>query len=193
MSVTTSPATRTYQGIEVPVPGTYLLDTTHTSLAFSVRHLMVSRVRGRFTSFTGTVLIADDPLASSVEVSVDTASIDTNDPNRDEHLRSPDFLDCERYPVMSYRGSGVERVGHGWRVDGELTLHGATRSVPLDVTFEGALLDPFGSTRAGFGASTEIDREGFGLTWNQALDAGGVVLGKQVRIEVDAEAVRQSE
>ncbi len=183
---------RQVDGAEVPAAGHYAIDPSHSEVGFAVRHLMVSKVRGRFSDVAGTVLIGEDPLASSVEVTIGTASIDTRDEQRDAHLRSPDFFDVERYPTITYRSIKVIPAGRGrWQVEGHLTLNGVTRDVPLDVTFEGAAADPWGGVRAGFSARAEIDREEFGLTWNQALETGGVVVGKKVTIEIEAEAVLQ--
>jgi polyisoprenoid-binding protein YceI len=192
MSATTAEITRTVDGVEIPAAGTYAIDPSHSEVGFSVRHLMVSKVRGRFSDMTGSIVVADDPLASSVEVAIGTASIDTRDEKRDAHLRSSDFFHVERYPTMTYRSVTVVPAGPGrWLVEGHLTLGGVTRPVPLSVTFEGAAADPWGGVRAGFSARGELDREDFGLNWNQALEAGGVVVGKKVSIEIEVEAVRQ--
>ena len=193
MSTTEStPLTRTVDGVDLPAPGTYVLDASHTDVGFSVRHLMVAKTKGRFAGVSGTVVIADDPLASSVEVTIDAASVDSRDDKRDEHLRSADFFDVEAHPVITYRSTAVTPAGRGtWTVDGELTVRGITRSVPLTVSFEGAATSPWGTTSIGFTASAEVDREDFGLTWNQALETGGVLVGKQVKIDIEAEAVRQ--
>ena len=192
MSATTAEITRTVDGVEIPAAGTYAIDPSHSEVGFSVRHLMVSKVRGRFSDMTGSIVVADDPLASSVEVAIGTASIDTRDEKRDAHLRSSDFFHVERYPTMTYRSTKVVPAGPGrWLVEGHLTLNGVTRPVPLSVTFEGAAADPWGGVRAGFSARGELDREDFGLNWNQALEAGGVVVGKKVSIEIEVEAVRQ--
>ncbi len=188
----TNPLVRTVDGLEVPAAGTYALDVAHSSVSFSVRHLMVSKTKGRFTDFTGTVVIGEDPLDSSVEVEIQVASVDTRDETRDGHLRSADFFDAEAYPVITYRSTRVTPAGKGiWRVEGDLTVHGTTVSVPLEVSFEGGAQDPWGGARIGFSASTEVDRAAFGLTWNQALETGGVLVGKQVRIDVEAEAVQK--
>jgi polyisoprenoid-binding protein YceI len=193
MSNLTAPVTRTVAGNEVPAAGTYGLDAVHSEVGFSVRHVMVSKTRGRFSDVSGTVTIAEDPLASSVEVTIGTASVDTRDDQRDAHLRSPDFFDVEKYPSMTYRSTKVVPAGKNrWLVEGDLSLHGVTRNVPLEVSFEGAAVDPWGGVRAGFSARAEINREDFGLTWNQALETGGVVVGKKVTIEIEAEAVYQA-
>jgi polyisoprenoid-binding protein YceI len=194
MSTTETPTipTRTVDGVEVPAAGTYQLDLSHSSVAFSVRHLMVSKTKGRFADFAGTVTIADDPLESSVEVEIQASSIDTRDETRDGHLRSGDFFDTEAFPTITYRSTSVAPSGKGsWAVEGDLTVRGITRSVPLTVTFEGGALDPWGNARIGFEAHTELDREAFGLVWNQALESGGVLVGKAVKIDIEAEAVQQ--
>lgn len=184
--------TRTVDGIEVPQPGTYDLELAHSSVGFSVRHLMVAKVKGRFTDFAATVHIGEDPLDSSVEVTIQTASIDTREPNRDAHLRSADFFDVETYPEMRYRSTRVTPAERGtWSVEGELTVRDVTLPVPLTVSFEGGLVDPEAGTRIGFEAHAEVDREAFGLTWNQALESGGVLVGKTVKIEIEAEGVLQ--
>lgn len=184
--------TRTVDGTELPVPGTYELDPTHSSVAFSVRHLMVSKTKGRFTDFAATVTIGEDPLESSVVVEIQAASVDTRDETRDGHLRSADFFDVENHPVITYRSTKVTPSGAEWLVDGDLTVRGTTVNVPLTVSFEGGALDPWGNARIGFEAHTELDREAFGLTWNQALESGGVLVGKTVKIDIEAEAVKQS-
>lgn len=187
----TQTATRTVGGIELPVPGTYHLDASHTYVGFSVRHLAVSKLRGRFTSLDGVVTVADDPLASSVEATIDLASVDTRDEQRDEHLRSVDFFDVERHPSMDYRSTGLTPAGDGrYVLEGELTIGGVSRPVSLDLAYEGALVDPWGNQRFGFSARGEINREDFGLTWNQMLETGGVLVGKKVTIEIEGEAVR---
>ena len=193
MSTTIAPASRTIEGQELPPAGTYDLDVSHSHVGFTVRHLVVARTRGRFGEFSGSVVIGDDPLDSSVEVEIDLASVDTRDDQRDGHLRSADFFDVEQYPTMSYRSTAVAPGPNGrWTVDGELTIHGVTRPVALDVRFEGGIVDPWGNVRAAFSAGTEIDRAAFGLTYNQVLEGGGVLVGKKVSIEIEAEAVQRT-
>ena len=190
MSDTSTATSRTVDGVELPAPGAWEIDGSHSAASFSVKHLMVSRVRGRFGTLSGTVTIADDPTQSSVEVTIDTASINTNDHKRDEHLRSADFFDVERFPALTFHSTGVRHVkGARWEVDGELTIRDTTRPVTLDLELVGVESDPWGGQRVGFEAKTEIDREEFGLTWNAALESGGVVVGRKVRIELDVEAV----
>lgn len=194
MTDTTTPAplTRSIDGVELPAAGTYAIDASHTHVGLSVRHMMVAKTKGRFADVSGTVTIAEDPLQSSVEVEIQAASIDTRDETRDGHLRSADFFDVEAHPVITYRSTKVTPAGAGrWSVEGDLTIKGTTRPVALDVTFEGAAASPFGGSSIGFEASAELDREDFGLTWNQALETGGVLVGKTVKISIDAEAVRQ--
>jgi polyisoprenoid-binding protein YceI len=186
-----TPITRIVDGVELPAAGDYEIDASHSHVGFSVRHMMVSKTKGRFAEVRGTIHVAEDPQGSSVEVEIPVASIDTRDESRDGHLRSPDFFDADQHPVLRYRSSSVTPVAKDrWRVDGELTVRGVTQPVPLEVTFEGGAKDPWGGSRIGFTAKAELDREAFGLTWNQALETGGVLVGKQVRIEIDAEGVR---
>ena len=193
MSTTTAIApVRTVEGTEVPTAATYVLDASHSEVGFSVCHVMVSKTKGRFAELEGEVVIGDDPLDSSVNVTIQAASIDTRDEARDGHLRSPDFLDTEAFPTLTYASRKVTAAGKGrWTVEGDLTVKGVTRPVPLTVTFEGGAKDPWGGTRIGFSAKGELNREDFGLTWNQALETGGVLVGKTVKIEIEAEAVRQ--
>jgi len=184
--------TRTVNGLELPEAGTYAIDTSHSEVGFVVRHLMVSKVKGRFPEFAGTVTIGDEPTDSHVEVQVQLASIDTRDEQRDAHLRGSDFLGVEENPTMTFRSTGVRSAGGDrWVVEGELTVAGITKPLTLDATFEGGARDPWGGTRIGFSARGELNREDFGITWNQALETGGVLVGKKVSIEIEAEAIRQ--
>ena len=178
--------------IERPTPaaGTYELDRSHTTVGFQARHLMVSKVKGRFTDFSGTLVIADRPEDSSVDVTIQAASVDTRDEQRDGHLRSADFFDVEQYPTIRFTSTKVEAAGDRWRVTGDLTIQATTKPVVLDVEFNGAADSPFGTYVAGFEASTEIDREDWNLTWNVALETGGFLVGKKIRIELDVEAVK---
>ena len=180
---------------EIPgyISGTWAIDPVHSEVSFTVRHLMVSKVRGRFTRFAGTFVTGEDPLESSVEASVELASIDTDNADRDAHIRSADFFDVERYPTLTYRSTGIRRDGDGFIVDGELSLHGVTRSVPLALEVNGFQAStPFGDTRAGFSATAEINRNDFGIEFNAPLEGGGVVLGNKVQIALEVEAVRQT-
>ncbi len=191
---TTTPATelvRHYRDQPVPLTGTYELDRAHSSIEFVSRHLMITKVRGRFNDFEGRIHIDDRPEQSWAEATVDVASLDTADERRDAHLRSPDFFDVERYPSLTFRSTRVEPAGDGsWKVHGELTVRDVTRPITLDVQFDGATSDPWGGQRIGFSAMTEVDREEWGLTWNQVLESGGLLVGPKVRIEVAVQAVR---
>jgi len=185
-------AIREIEGRTVPAPGTYGLDTTHTTIEFVGRHLMITKVRGRFIDFSGEITIGEEPEDSAVEVVIDAASVDSGEPRRDEHLRSADFFDVEHYPTISFRSTGVASDRSGlWKVTGDLTVKDVTRPVVLEVEFDGAQTSPWGDERVGFSAATELDREDWGLTWNQALETGGVVVGKKVRIELNVEAIRK--
>ena len=187
MTTSTTTATRTWEGTTVPAPGTYTIDPAHSTVEFVARHLMVSKVRGGFARFDGTITIAEHPEESALDVTIDTASITTGANDRDAHLRSGDFLDAEQFPVMNYRGRKVERTSGGWRVLGDLTIRDLTLPVPMDVEFLGAIADPWGNTKSAFSARAEIDREAFGLTWNVALESGGVLVGKKVAIEIEVQ------
>lgn len=185
-----SEAARTIDGVEAPATGTWVLDPSHTSAGFVARHAMVSKIRGRFREVSGALEVGETPEESSAEVSIQAASIETNDEQRDGHLRSPDFLDVDKFPTISFKSTRVELSGErGLTVEGDLTIRDVTRPVVLQVEYEGLAVDPFGIPRVGFSASTEIEREDFGMAWNQALEAGGWLVGKRVRIEVEAEAV----
>jgi polyisoprenoid-binding protein YceI len=190
---TTNPALRIVGNEELPAVGTYALDASHSQVGFSVRHLMVSKTKGRFSDFAGTVHIAEDPLESSVSVTIQANSVDTRDEQRDGHLRSGDFFDVEAWPTLTYESRSVRQVGEGrYVLEGDLTVKGISQPVPLELTFEGGAVDPWGGVRLGFSAKAELDREAFGLTWNAALETGGVVVGKKVTIEIEAEAIKQS-
>jgi polyisoprenoid-binding protein YceI len=186
-------AIRTFEGYELPAPGDWQIDPVHTSVEFVARHLMVSKVRGRFTHVEGTIHVADNPGDSWVEVKIDAAGVESGDEQRDAHLRSPDFFDVEGYPEITFRSSRLEGESPGhFRVHGDLTVRDVTRPVTLDVEYAGVTPDPWGDLRAGFSATTEVDREDFGLTWNVALETGGVLVGKKARLEFEIEAIKQS-
>jgi polyisoprenoid-binding protein YceI len=186
--------TRQFEGLEIPAPGTYELDAAHKRVGFVARHLMVSKVRGNFGDATATITIAEDPLQSSVTASIATASVNTGQPDRDNHLRSGDFFDAEKYPTMEFRSTGIKsHSGNEFVLDGELTIKDVTKPVELLVEFEGAGTSPYGFEIFGFSASTEVDREDWGLTWNMALETGGVMVSKKIKIEIEGEAIRQPE
>lgn len=185
-------ALRDWNGVTVPAAGVFALDPAHTRVGFVARHLMVSRVRGAFTEVSGEVVVGVDPTESSVTAQIAAASIDTGAADRDVHLRSPDFLDVETYPHLTFRSTGLAAVGGtDFTLRGDLTIRDVTRAVELAVEFEGVARSPWGQEVIGFTATTEIDREEFGITWNQALETGGVLVGKRVKIEIEAEAIRQ--
>ncbi len=169
------------------------IDTGHSAIHFWVRHLVISKVHGRFARWTGALeLDPQDLTRASVEVMIDAASIDTQVADRDTHLRSPDFLDVAKHPELTFRSRRVEKAGGGFRVTGDLTLHGVTREVTLEAEFAGTARDPWGNERAGFSAKASLDRRDFGLTWNAALEAGGVLVGEQVEIAIELEAVKKA-
>ena len=185
-------STRPFEGLQIPVPGSYVLDAAHKRVGFVVRHLMVSKVRGQFAEATATITVAEDPLQSSVVASITTASVETGQADRDNHLRSGDFFEAEKYPTIEFRSTRIKsHAGAEFVVEGELTIKDVTRTVDLVVEFEGATTSPFGYSVFGFSATTEIDREDWGLTYNMALETGGVMIGKKVKIEIEGEAIRQ--
>ncbi|GHO68528.1 polyisoprenoid-binding protein [Ktedonobacter sp. SOSP1-85] len=164
------------------------IDPTHSHVNFSVKHMMFSTVRGSFKVFSGKLHIDEqNPAASWVEAQADTASVDTSDANRDGHLRSADFFDAEQFPVLSFKSTNVERAGDGYKVTGDLTIHGVTKSVVFDAEYLGQGKNPWGATVAGLSATTKINRRDFGLTWSAALETGGVLVGDDVKIEIDLE------
>lgn len=172
------------------------LDPAHTTIEFAVKHMMFTTVRGRFTRFSGVIRVDErNPDQSQVEVEIDASSIDTGVPDRDAHLRSADFLDVENYPKITFRSTRIQgahkKAGDRFTVTGELAIRGKAMPVTLDVTFEGTGKDPWGKLRAGFTARTEIDRRDWDLRWNQALETGGVLVGHSVKIEIEAQAIKQ--
>jgi len=184
-------AVRMVNGVEAPAPGDWNVDPAHSELAFIARYLMVTKVRGGFTDFSGTLHIAEKPEESWVEMTIKAASIDTGTPDRDKHLRSADFLDVERFPELRFKSTKVELTGGtSLTVTGDLTIRDVTKPVVLDAEFQGIAKDPWGGTRAAFSATTEIDREEFGASWNVALETGGWLVSKKVRLELEAQAIR---
>ncbi|HEY8424594.1 MAG TPA: YceI family protein [Limnochordales bacterium] len=170
------------------------IDPAHSQADFAVRHMMISTVRGRFRKMTGKLVGSPDrPDQASVELSIDVNSIDTAEPQRDQHLRSADFFDAEHHPTLDFKSRRIEPVGEGrYKVTGDLTMRGVTREVTVDVTFEGRVKDPWGNERVGFSAETRLNRKDWGLNWNAILEAGGVVVGDEVRVNVQTEFVRKS-
>jgi polyisoprenoid-binding protein YceI len=182
----------TEQGMVRVPAGTWVVDPAHSSVAFEIKHMMISTVRGHFREFTGTLEAAeDDPANSRVRGAVEVASIDTGSPDRDAHLRGPDFFDAEHYPRITYSSTSIEPLGGpDYRVTGDLTIKGATRQVAMDVSVEGAGEDPWGAERVGIRVRGRIDRKDFGLDWQQPLAKGGVLVGEEVKILIDVSAVR---
>jgi polyisoprenoid-binding protein YceI len=170
----------------------YALDRAHTTVEFVVRHLMITKVRGRFTAFDGRIeLAAGSDLPVALSASIDAGSIDTREDQRDAHLRSADFFEVEKYPTLAFESTRIDGTPDDFTIDGRLTIHGVTRDVSLSANFEGRTNDPWGGVRVGYSAHTTINRKDFGLTWNAALETGGVVVGDEVRIELNVEAILQ--
>ena len=175
--------------VRVPT-GTWTVDRSHSSVEFRVKHMMISTVRGHFGEFDGTIVAAPAYHDSKVRGTIQAASIDTNEPNRDEHLRSADFFDVEHHPTIDFESTRIEHAGRGdYRVTGDLTMHGETHPVTLDVTVHGVTRDTQGFDRVGLEARGTISRSEFGLRWQQALETGGVLVGDEIRISADVSAV----
>jgi polyisoprenoid-binding protein YceI len=172
---------------------TYTIDKAHSEVVFQVRHLL-TKVRGRFSEFEGTIAYDEaDPERSSVNVIIQAASVDTNEPDRDKHLRTADFFDVEKFQTLTFRSTRVTKKGDGrFEVAGDLTIHGVTRPVTLDVAFLGKAKDPWGNERLGFEAETAINRKDFGLAWNAALETGGFLVGDEVKISLSVQALPQA-
>jgi polyisoprenoid-binding protein YceI len=186
--------------IEIPgyVTGTWTIDPAHSDVGFAVRHLMISNVKGHFTRFEGQIVTAGDPLESEVTATIDMTSVDTASAVRDEHLRTADFFEVEKYPTMTYRSAGIRPAGDGYLMEGELTLKGVTRPVPLTLQINGVSVDPFApdpatGARAGFTATGEINRMDFGVSYNGPVPGGGVLLGEKVQIILEIEAALQTQ
>ena len=182
------------QTAETSIPGyetgTWTIDPVHSEVGFSVRHMMVSKVRGRFTKFSGEIVTADDPTRSSVTAEIDMSSISTGQEQRDAHIRSADFFEVETYPTMTYRSTGITVQDGEYVLRGELTLKGVTRSVPLHLEINGFGPDPFGGVRAGFTATGEINRRDFNVSFNAPMANGGVVVADKIQLQLEIEAVR---
>ena len=168
------------------------IDVSHSAIHFYVRHMVISKVHGRFAKWSGSLQVDEQDLTrSSVDVRIDASSIDTQVAERDAHLRSADFLDVAKHPEMTFRSRRIERAGDGYRVFGDLELHGIVRPIVLDAEFAGTGKDPWGNERAGFSAKASLDRREFGLVWNAALETGGVLVGEKVEIAIELEAVKE--
>jgi len=172
---------------------TWQVDPAHTHVEFAVKHLMIATVRGRFSDVTGTVIVPDGDFSrAQVDATVNVASVDTREPQRDAHLKSPDFFEVDKYPTMTFRSRRVEQVSRDsnqYRLIGEFTLHGVTKEIALDATLEGVAKDPYGNNRAGFSATGKLNRKDFGLGWNQLLETGGVVVGDEVKLSIDSQVI----
>ena len=192
-SITATPGTRVVDGRPVPEPGSWEIDPSHQSFEFVARHLM-AKVRGKFSGVSGAATVAEVPGESTLEIEIDTTTVDTGDQTRDGHLRSNDFFGAEDHPTISFCSTGI-RPGDSeteWKVDGDLTIKGVTRPVTVDVEFLGGAIDPWGNQRIGFsGVVPEVNREDWGLTWNAPLETGGFLLSRSVRLEIEAELVRK--
>ena len=168
------------------------LDATHSQVVFAVKHMVVSTVRGNFNVVRGAIEFDGvNPLTASIEAEADAASINTRDANRDGHLRSADFFDVEKYPLITFKSTNVEQAGEDYKVTGDLTMHGVTKTVTFDAEFGGIVKDPWGMTRMGVNGHTKISRKNWGLVYNGVLEAGGAVLGDEVKIEFELEAVQK--
>ena len=172
---------------------TWQIDSSHTSVEFTVRHMMISNVKGQFQKTTGTITAnGNDPASAKIDVTIDASSVDTRVERRDAHLKSPDFLDVAKFPTITFKSTKVEAAGpNKWTMTGDLTIHGVTRPVVLDVEGSGAPIQVMGHTRAGASATAKIKRSDFGLTWNKALETGGVLVGDDIAISIDIEAVKE--
>lgn len=184
MTTTTTPSALT--------TGTYVIDASHSEAAFSVRHAGIAKVRGTVAITDGVITVGEDLAVSGVTATLDPATIDTRDANRDGHLKSADFFEVEKFPAWTFTSTSVEADGEDYVVTGDLTIHGVTQQVRLATEFNGTATDPFGNPRAGFSARTEISRKDFGLTWNAALETGGVLVGDKVTITLEISAIHQA-
>jgi polyisoprenoid-binding protein YceI len=194
MSPEAQVTSRTVNGVEFPAVGTYDIDPSHTELGFAVRHMAVSKVRGRFSTFSGTLELAEDPTDSKASVTIDATSVDTRDENRDGHLKSNDFFDVENHPSWKFESTAIKyEGGTEFKVEGDLTIRGVTRSVTLDTNYEGVVTDPYGNHRVGFSASTSINRDDFEVSFGAVMEAGGLVVAKKVDIQIELEAVRRAD
>lgn len=171
-------------------PGVWNVDASHSRVGFVARHLMISKTRGHFNSFSGVVTVPEDRLQTTVEATVDIASIDTADANRDGHLKTGDFFDADQFPTMTFKSTKITPDGGDYQLTGDLTLHGVTKPVTFELEFDGVSQDPWGGTRAGFSASADINRKDWGLEYNAVLETGGVLIGDKVKIELEIELIK---
>lgn len=173
-------------------PGTWTFDASHSEIGFSVRHAGISKVRGTFDQATAELHVGQNLAESKVSATIEAASFNSKDANRDAHVKGPDFFDVEQFPELTFTSTSVSGTGPDYDLTGELTIRGVSRTVTFETEFNGVAVDPFGATRAGFAAETVISRKDFGLTWNAALEAGGVLVGDKVTISIDAAFVKAS-
>jgi len=193
MSPETTVSSRNVSGVEYPAVGTYAIDASHTELGFAVRHMAVSKVRGRFSTFEGTIEIAEQPADSKASLTIEAGTVDTRDETRDAHLRTNDFFDVANHPTWTFVSTSIKPEGlTEFKVEGDLTIRGVTRQVTLDATLEGVVTDPYGNHRIGFSASTSINRDDFGVSFGAVMEAGGLVVAKKVDIQIELEAVLQA-
>ena len=175
------------------ITGDYTLDVSHSRLGFVARHAMVTKVRGQFGAFTGTARIDEaNPSASKVDLSIDVASVETGSADRDGHLKSGDFFDAETYPTITFTSTNVERDGEDWNITGDLTIKDVTKPVTIEFEQTGSAVDPFGNTRVGFEGDVTVNRKDWGLTWNAALETGGVLVSEKIKLEFDVSAIRNA-
>ncbi len=170
--------------------GTWTIDKAHTRIDFLAKHLMVTKVRGHFADYQANVEVGDDLSDSRIDLTFEASSITTSAADRDNHLRSSDFLDIENHPEISFVSTDIKSEGDVWKITGDLTIRGTTRPIVLDATYEGSATDPWGREHVGFSASTQFNREDWGLTWNAALEGGGWLVSKEIRIEIEGQLVR---
>lgn len=192
MPIAEHPLTRNVDGVTLPAVGRWTIDPSHTSAEFVGRHLMVTKVRGGFGAVTGTIDVAERPQDSSVGIDIETASVSTGDDDRDGHIKSADFFDVETFPEMRFVSTAVEPDGRSWKLTGALTIKEVTKPVTIDFDFNGIVDDPWGNSKAAFSGTAVILREDWGLNWNVALDAGGVLVSKKIAIEIEVQAAPAS-
>jgi polyisoprenoid-binding protein YceI len=188
---TTLSATRERAGVTLPVAGDWTIDPGHSDVGFVGRHFMLTKVRGRFTDVSGVVHIAEEPNDSRLDVVIGMASVFSGDDTRDTHLRSAELFDVEQFPEATFRSVEVDWRGSRGTVHGDLTIHGVTRRIPLDVVFSGHARDPWGGDRAVFSARAQVNRDDFGVTWNMVLEAGGLLVSKEITLEIEVETILQ--
>lgn len=182
---------REIDGRSVPAPGNYAIDSTHSKIEAVARHLMVTKVRGHFAEYEGTIAVADDPSESSVELTIQADSITTGTDDRDAHLRSPDFLDVENHSTLTFTSTSLEPKGDAWILNGDLTIIGKTNPVSLDLEFLGVINDPWGNAKSAFSATGQFNRHDFGLSWNVPLDSGGLLVSEVFKLEIEVQLTPQ--